>query len=214
MMIRLYILAFLSGSVLLFWACRTGDNTFLPNEEALAATPDTRFFEERKQVYSDQLQQANDFLIRNKSYNQEVVFLIDMRIPSGNYRFFVHDLKHDSIQHRALVAHGSGSVVSDDSLVFSNTPNSYQTSLGKYKIGASYTGSFGKSYKLHGLDATNNKAFERYVVLHPYGCVPDEEQDYPICESLGCPMVSHQFMETLYTIIDRSSRPILMIIYY
>lgn len=172
------------------------------------------FKQERDSVYQVELAKAKTFLRKNQAYNQTTVFLIDMRIPSGTFRFFIHDLVKDSIEHKALVAHGSGSTYSDDSLTFSNIPNSYQSSLGNYKIGNSYAGNFGKSYKLHGLDATNNKAFARYVVLHPYSCVPDEEQDYPICESLGCPMVSNEFMKVLYAKIDGSKKPILMVIYY
>jgi hypothetical protein len=88
------------------------------------------------------------------------------------------------------------------------------TSLGFYKIGAAYTGSFGRSYKLHGLQASNNKALERAVVLHRYSCVPDEEQASPICNSLGCPMVSERFFESLDGYIRKAAKPVLMYIYY
>lgn len=180
----------------------------------LEISPSAAFSSERQLVFEEELTKIKQFLAANKSYNQEVVMLIDMKIPSGNYRFFIYDTKKDSIIHRALVAHGSGSVTGEEDLVFSNVPNSYQTSLGKYKIGKSYSGSFGKSYKLHGLESTNNKAYERAIVLHPYSCVPDEEQPYEICESLGCPMVSNEFMKTLYSVIDGSAKPMLMVIYY
>lgn len=187
---------------------------FISSVNSPEVNEDSLFLESRKLVFQTELKKAETFLMQNKSYNQNTVILIDMRIPSGTFRFFCVDTKTDSIFEKGLVAHGSGSVYSDDSLIFSNIPNSYKTSLGKYKIGGSYQGNFGKSYKLHGLDATNNKAYDRYVVLHPYSCVPDEEQDYPICESLGCPMVSNAFMNTLYGIIDKSTQPILMVIYY
>lgn len=164
--------------------------------------------------FQEEVKKAKWFLREHKDYNQELVFLIDMKIPSGKFRLFLYDLNNDSIKERGLVAHGSGSVYSEDSLEFSNIPNSYQSSLGYYKIGQSYSGNFGKSYKLHGLDKTNNKAFQRYVVFHPYSCVPDTEQDFPICESLGCPMVSNRFMSNMYPIIDGSKKPILMVIYY
>jgi len=172
------------------------------------------FMQQRDSIYQLELAKAKKFLKNNPSFNENTVFLIDMKIPSGKFRFFIHDLSKDSITHKALVAHGSGSTYSEDSLTFSNTPNSYQTSLGNYKIGGSYAGSFGKSYKLHGLDKTNDKALVRYVVLHPYSCVPDEEQEDPICESLGCPMVSDEFIKVLYPTIDGSKKPILMVIYY
>lgn len=155
------------------------------------------------------------YLTQNKQFNQKTAILIDMRQHSGKYRLFVYDLDSMKIQSKGLVAHGSGSETDNpDSLIFSNIPNSYCTSLGKYKIGYAYTGSFGKSYKLHGLESTNNKAFERLVVLHRYSCVPDDEQLFPICNSLGCPMVSEQYFEELDTYIHGSSKPIILEIFY
>ena len=45
-------------------------------------------------------------------------------------------------------------------------------------------------HHLQGLDGSNNKAMQR-AGLHGHGCVPDTETDeYPICFSYGCPMVS------------------------
>jgi hypothetical protein len=138
-----------------------------------------------------------------------------MQAFSGKNRLFVYDLDSMKILSKGLVAHGSGSETGyEDSLVFSNVPNSYCTSLGKYKIGNSYIGSFGKSYKLHGLDPTNNKAYERLVVLHRYSCVPDSEQDYAICNSLGCAMVSENYFGELDKFISASKKPIIMEIYY
>jgi len=201
-------------SLLIFVSCQGSSSNsfnFFSSDEAIF---EDNFMQQRDSIYRLELAKAQKFLRNNPTYNQQTVFLIDMKIPSGTFRFFIHDLNKDSITHKALVAHGSGSTYSKDSLTFSNIPNSYQTSLGKYKIGNSYAGNFGKSYKLHGLDKTNDKALVRYVVLHPYSCVPDEEQEYPICESLGCPMVSNEFMKVLYPIIDGSKKPILMVIYY
>jgi len=155
------------------------------------------------------------YLKSHSSYNQNLVVLIDMRQSSGKYRLFVYDLDSMKVISKSLVAHGSGSETDYvDSLKFSNVPNSYCTSIGKYKIGASYIGSFGKSYKLHGLDETNNKAFERSVVLHRYSCVPDSEQSYEICNSLGCPMVSENYFLQLDKFISKSNKPILLEIYY
>jgi hypothetical protein len=155
------------------------------------------------------------YLNIHSTYNQNLIVLIDMRQNSGKYRLFVYDLDSMKVISKALVAHGSGSETDYvDSLKFSNVPNSYCTSIGKYKIGASYIGSFGKSYKLHGLDDSNNKAFERFVVLHRYSCVPDSEQSHPICNSLGCPMVSENYFLQLDKYISKSNKPILLEIYY
>lgn len=115
-----------------------------------------------------------------------------------------------------LVAHGTGSETFKGELVFSNIPDSRCTSLGKYKIGVSYKGMYGLSYRLHGLDSTNNKALARAIVLHGNSCVPDEEEyEYPICFSYGCPMVSSGFLKKLKPYIDKQGKtPVLLSIIY
>jgi hypothetical protein len=148
-------------------------------------------------------------------FNTEYCFLVDMSIPSGKKRFFVYNMKSDSLEYSSLVAHGWGSSKSgNDQLAFSNIPNSCQTSLGKYKIGHSYNGTFGLAYKLYGLDNTNSNAFERAIVLHSLSHVPDSET-YPenICNSAGCPMVSPSFLAILGKYIKASQKPILLWIY-
>ena len=45
----------------------------------------------------------------NSKYNKRIAFFIDMKIPSGQNRFFVYDLKSNKIIDKGLVAHGSGS---------------------------------------------------------------------------------------------------------
>ncbi len=148
-------------------------------------------------------------------YEPTRCFLIDMRLPSGKNRFFVYNLEADTVEIAGLVTHGKGSENESGNLIFSNTANSNCTSLGKYKIGRAYNGSFGLSYKLMGLDKTNSKAFNRSVVLHSYCGVPKEEvYPAPICVSEGCPAVSPAFFAQLKTYMDESPEPILLWIYY
>lgn len=147
-------------------------------------------------------------------YNTNFCFLIDMGLPCGKNRFFVYDLQHDSLKYAGLVAHGSGNKAFVMKVDFSNTVSSGLTSLGKYKISYQYTGRFGSAYKLNGLDTSNSNAFERNVVLHAYGCVPDNEPyPLPICNSLGCIMVSYHFLEKLGKEITKTKQPILMWVY-
>ena len=158
---------------------------------------------------------AKEFLKQNPDYNQDVVFLADMAIKSRYNRFYVYDVKNDSILHEGLVAHGKGSNTGTyGELQFSNVEGSNMTSLGNYKVGVDYVGRFGKSYKLHGLDKTNDQAYARYVVLHTYSFMPHEEQLVPIINSEGCPMVSNETFKILENIIDNSKKPILLRIYY
>ena len=150
-----------------------------------------------------------------EGFNETHCFLLDMRLPSGKNRFFVYNLEKDSVEMAGLVAHGSGSDNGSNDLSFSNMAKSNCTSLGKYKIGQSYSGKFGLAYKLHGLDKTNSKAFERYVVLHAHACVPNDEiAPLPICQSWGCPTVSPAFLVQLKKYMDKSEAPILLWIYY
>lgn len=167
----------------------------------------------------DRLQQntkiAKTFLQNHADYNQDIVFLADMAIKSRYNRFFVYDVRNNRVLHKGLVAHGKGSNTGTyGELQFSNVEGSNMTSLGNYKVGASYVGRFGKSYKLHGLDKTNDQAFARYVVLHTYTFMPHEEQLVPIINSEGCPMVSNETFKILEKIIDNSEKPILLRVYY
>ena len=163
-----------------------------------------------------QLTALKAYIAKNKTkYSSNYAVLIDMKIPSQHYRLFVVDLRNDSIVESGIVAHGSGSeIAGTDSLVFSNTPNSYMTSLGIYKFGVSYQGNFGKSYRLHGLETSNNKAFDRAVVFHSYYYVPEFEQTQPIMNSLGCPMVAPAFFDRVDKYIMKEKLPMLMKIYY
>ena len=161
------------------------------------------------------LREISSFLKEHPSFNQSLVILIDFKIFSGSNRLFVYDMDSGELLKSALVAHGIGSETENpDSLTFSNIPDSYMSSLGKYKIGNSYVGSFGKSYKLHGLESTNSKAYERLIVLHKLDGFPEFEQNEPIPNSLGCPMVSESTFDYLDYIIQASRKPIIMEIYY
>lgn len=153
--------------------------------------------------------------IKNKGYNQELAIFINFKIPSGKYRYFIYDLKNEKIIYKAVVSHGSGSVISgSNALKFSNVEGSYQSSLGKYEIGKSYIGQFGKSYRLKGLDTTNSRAMERAIVLHSLPCVPDIESQNPACLSLGCPMLSINAFKESAKHIDKSEQPIMLYAFY
>ena len=149
-----------------------------------------------------------------KGFSTRYCFLIDMSLPGGRNRFFVYDLKNESVAYAGLVAHGSCNERFLSRGKFSNVSGSGCSSLGRYKVGAFYHGSYGASFKLHGLDKSNSNAYPRGVVIHGYDCVPDEEI-FPrvLCNSLGCPMVSYNFFDKLSRIIKSSERPILLWIY-
>lgn len=148
-----------------------------------------------------------------RKYNREVCFFINMSLPSGSKRFFIYNLKKDSTIDAGLVTHGNCYQYWLEGRKYSNQVGSGCTSLGKYKIGKPYYGKFGLAYKLYGLDETNNRALERFVVMHAHACVPDEETKEDICQSNGCPTVSPAFLQKLRAIVDQSSQPVLLYIY-
>lgn len=150
---------------------------------------------------------------QQKGYNETICFLVDMGLPSGQNRLFVYDLNKDTVRNSGLVTHGRCNQYWLDGRKYGNTVGCGCTSLGKYKIGLSYNGRFGLAYKLHGLDKTNSKAFERFVVLHSHECVPATEVKDEICQSDGCPTVSPGFLLYLKPIINASKKPVLLWIY-
>lgn len=168
-----------------------------------------------KSIDIAQIDAVKKIVNSSAKYNKNFAFFIDMKVHSGKFRFFVYDLKNNKIIDRGIVAHGSGSETGiKGKLKFSNIPNSLSTSLGTYSIGNQYYGKFGKSYRLHGLDATNSNAFSRDIVFHYYFDVPYKEQDNYICNSYGCPMVNKKYFNRIAQIIDNSKSHIVMSIYY
>jgi hypothetical protein len=146
-----------------------------------------------------------------KGYSTSVCFLVDMSLPSGKKRFFIFDLQNEKTLTSGLVAHGSCNTSYQLSAKFSNQQNCGCSSKGKYKVTYKYNGRFGTAYKLIGMDSTNSNAFARFVVLHGYDCVPDEETfPAPICNSLGCPMVSNKFLGELSQVISKQQKPVLL----
>ncbi len=153
--------------------------------------------------------------VKGRNYNQDLAVFINFRIHSGKYRYFVYDLKNNKILQKAIVAHGDGSVIKNsESLQFSNVDGSHQSSLGKYEIRESYSGKFGKAYRLDGLEETNSNARSRAIVLHSYYCIPDKESANPACLSFGCPMLSKNAFNETAKYIDQSKQPIILYAFY
>jgi hypothetical protein len=139
--------------------------------------------------------------------------LIDMSIASRKNRFFVVDLQNDSVLVAGICAHGAGNDINREEVIFSNTPGSYYTSEGRYKLGAKFEGEYGTGYRLLGLDSTNSNAFKRDIVLHSYYKVADEENANVVCRSNGCPMLSPRIFKQAEKLIDAETKPVLMWIY-
>ena len=95
---------------------------------------------------------------------------------------------------------------------------SYCSSLGKYKVGIRSYSKWGINihYKLHGLEATNNNAFKRYIVLHSYTPLPETEVyplHLPLGISQGCPVISDEVMRKVDGLLKAEKKPLLLWVY-
>lgn len=124
---------------------------------------------------------ANPDKIKNRNY----IGIVDFASHSSKARFFILDVQSGAV-HAMHVAHGSGSDADADGYAtkFSNVPNSKASSLGFYVTGALYSGSHGKSMRLHGLSSTNSNALSRAVVVHESNYV--QEANMRQGRSFGC----------------------------
>ena len=91
----------------------------------------------------------------------------DFSLPSRSPRFYVINLA-DGHSSSHLVAHGRGSDPHHSGWVerFSNEMHSNATSKGAYRTASHYRGAHGESIRLEGLDATNDNAMARAIVVH------------------------------------------------
>lgn len=164
------------------------------------------------QKLSRKVKELREYARRN-GYNTHYACFIDFGVFSGNKRFVFFDLEKNKPVSEALVCHGQGPDYRMETVPFSNEPGSLCSSPGKYRIGGKYSGRFGTAYKLHGLDASNSRAFERFVVLHAHSCVPLAETRDGICRSDGCPTLNPRYFASIQPYLDRSRKPVLLWIY-
>lgn len=142
-----------------------------------------------------------------KLANQNYLTVIDYTKPSNEDRFFLIDIERKIVIFRSVIAHGknSGGL---NATKFSNESESRMTSLGFYVTGAIYNGKYDYSMKIHGLEYSNNNAFERGVVVHSADYATYEflqENGNILGRSYGCPALPHDNYQTIVDIIQGGS---------
>ena len=150
----------------------------------------------------------------SNGYSTQFSLIINLATHSGRYRLFAFNLETQDTLIKGLVAHGHCKSTDNRFAQFSNEIGSNCSSLGHYKVGGKYEGSYGTSYKLIGRDSTNSNALNRFVVLHSHSCVSDYEQEDDICLSEGCTTVSPKVLQELIPYLDNTAKPIMLWIYY
>ncbi len=127
---------------------------------------------------------------RDVKIKESYAAIIDFSKPSDEKRLYVMNLKTGEVS-KHLVAHGKGSGVTVP-VKFSNVNESKMTSLGLYLAGDTYKGKHGQSLNLYGLEASNNKAARRDIVMHSAKYVSEDyaKSQGRIGRSWGCPAVA------------------------
>lgn len=153
--------------------------------------------------------------------NTEYAIFVDMSKHSGKRRLYLYSFTKQKVLLSGLCSHGCGNAPwgedkTKTAPVFSNTPESHCSSLGKYRIGKRGISSWGIgiNYKLHGLENSNSNAFKRIIVLHSWNAIENFEP-YPLGtpEGWGCPSVSNAVMKKLDTLLQTQKKPVLLWIY-
>jgi hypothetical protein len=104
----------------------------------------------------------------NAVWRKDIAGIADFARPSSLPRFHFANLENGTVRS-FLVAHGKGSDPEHDGWLkhFSNVPGSEATSRGGYLTCEWYTGKYGTSIRLVGLEPDNSLALDRAIVVHP-----------------------------------------------
>jgi len=124
--------------------------------------------------------------------DKSIVTIADMDMNSTSKRLWIVDLDKQILLLNTWVAHGQRSGA-DKAVKFSNTNDSYQSSLGFYVTGEIYNGQHGRSLRLDGMDAGfNSNARSRSIVVHgaDYVSAGTIKALGRLGRSQGCPAVA------------------------
>ncbi len=138
---------------------------------------------------------------------KDILTLIDFSLSANSKRLWVIDLATKTILFQSLVAHGrnTGEEYANS---FSNSPQSFKSSIGFYSTGEVYIGKHGVSLRLDGLEkGVNDNARSRGVVMHAADYVSTTfiKNNKRLGRSQGCPAVPINLSRAMIgTIKDKS----------
>lgn len=123
---------------------------------------------------------------------KSILTIADMDMNSTKKRLWIVDLDKKELLLNTWVAHGQRSG-GDKAIRFSNTNDSFQSSIGFYLTGEVYNGQHGRSLKLDGMDdGFNDNARKRSIVVHGADYVSQGTINAlgRLGRSQGCPAVA------------------------
>ncbi|MDO8966206.1 murein L,D-transpeptidase catalytic domain family protein [Algoriphagus sp.] len=139
--------------------------------------------------------------------DKPLLTVIDFSLPSTEKRLWVIDVEKREILLNTVVAHGrnTGELMAKN---FSNTPESFQSSLGFYKTAETYQGKHGYSLRLDGLEkGFNDQARARAIVIHGADYAREEfaKSTGRLGRSLGCPALPPELSAKVIDLIKEGS---------
>ncbi len=103
---------------------------------------------------------------QKKLGSKQIVTIIDYSLPSTKPRLWVIDLETMKTLFHTHVSHGKGSG-KNYATKFSNKVDSYQSSIGLFVTTNMYTGKYGQSLNVRGIEKDfNSNALTRRIVFH------------------------------------------------
>ena len=110
-----------------------------------------------------------------KLWRKDIVGIADFARPSTLPRLHFANLENGTVRS-FLVAHGRGSDPDHSGFLqnFSNQYGSEATSRGAYLTAEWYSGKYGTSIRLVGMDGDNSAALQRAIVMHPAAYATEE----------------------------------------
>lgn len=172
----------------------------------LVTPADLAEFGMNPQLADDALKAFSTAWLRDDSRRFEYT-VSDFSMHSSEDRQWIVHLSTGVLLFNLTVAHGEASIDGEDlgySTVFSNTPESHQSSLGMIRTAETYEGDYGYSLRLDGLEpGYNDRVRDRFIVVHPWnGNLPQiVERDGWVTPTWGCPAIdpdiSQQVIDTI-----------------
>lgn len=137
----------------------------------------------------------------------KILTIVDFGKASTEKRMWILDMTTQKVLFNTYVAHGRNTG-GNEAMKFSNTPNSFQSSLGFYVTAETYYGKNGLSLFIDGMENEfNSKARERYVVIHgaDYATESFIKRNGRLGRSYGCPAVPQEISKEIIELIKGES---------
>jgi hypothetical protein len=101
-----------------------------------------------------------------KELNMNYCLLLDYGIESGKPRLFVWSFRENRVVYSAHAMHGPGRGSTAEAPVFSNTPGSKCSSVGRFEVTRDRGRKNRSGLRLRGLEISNSKAYARGIMIH------------------------------------------------